>query len=493
MLLYTFLGWLDIKSCLLFLSVCLLLADILLNRNPKNFPPGPWPLPLLGNVFTGVDYKAIDKLAAEYGSVFSLRWGREKMVFVSGYKRVKEALVDQGEIFADRPITPLFHKVFKGLGLGLSSGYLWKKQRRFAVTHLKHFGEGKKTLESFIQQECGFVCEAIREEHGHPFNPHFTLNNAVANIICSLVFGHRFDYNDENFQRILRLTARTFNLIASTRAQLYNAFPGVLKYLPGPHQTIFSNYAKVTGFIREEIEKHKADWDPSDPRDFIDAYFGEIGNRKDDTEAGFNMENLVICCLDFFEAGTETTSTTLRWGLLYMIKYPEIQKKVQGEIDSVIGQGRQPSMDDRASMPYTDAVIHEIMRIGNIVPLNVAHMTNKDTTLGGYFLPKGTTVITNFTSVLCDKKEWETAETFNPRHFLDSNGKFFKRESFIPFSAGRRVCLGEQLARMELFLFFTSLLQRFSFSPPPGEEPKLEIQEGFTLCPQPFQICASPR
>ncbi|CAB1326475.1 unnamed protein product [Coregonus sp. 'balchen'] len=227
-------------------------------------------------------------------------------------------------------------------------------------------------------------------------------------------------------------------------------------------------------FLRKEIEKHKKDWDPFDHRDFIDSYIGEIDKKKRDTEAGFHSENLVYCSLDLFEAGTETMTNTLRWALLYMVKYPEVQENVQEEIKSVIGQSRQPCLADRVSMPYTDAVIHETQRMANILPLNI-RMSSKDATMGGYFIPKGTKVIVNLSSVLRDQTEWETADHFNPQHFLDVHGK--------------RACLGEPLARMELFLFFTSLLQRFTISPSPGEEPpSLEPQGVAIQSPKPFTI-----
>ncbi|KAI1892055.1 hypothetical protein AGOR_G00150040 [Albula goreensis] len=241
------------------------------------------------------------------------------------------------------------------------------------------------------------------------------------------------------------------------------------------------------------MEKHKEDLDPSAPRDYMDSFLAEIKQNAQNPEAGFEESNLILCALDLFLAGTETTSTTLRWALLYMMKYPEIQEKVQAEIDRVIGQSRQPTMADRANMPYTDAVIHEVQRIGNIVPLNAPRMSNKDTALGGYLIPKGTMLLAILTSVMYDKSVWETPDTFNPGHFLDSEGNFVRKDAFLPFSAGKRVCLGEQLARMELFLFFVSMFQKFTFSPVQGAELSLEGQIGATLTPLPFKMCATPR
>uniref|UniRef100_A0A3B4GHP8 Uncharacterized protein n=1 Tax=Pundamilia nyererei TaxID=303518 RepID=A0A3B4GHP8_9CICH len=168
-------------------------------------------------------------------------------------------------------------------------------------------------------------------------------------------------------------------------------------------------------------------------------------------------------------------------------------ERVQAEIDAVIGSSRQPSMTDRENMPYTDAVIHEIQRMGNIIPFNVARSASKDTAIDKYTIPKGTIILATLDSVLHDESMWETPHSFNPEHFLDQDGKFRKREAFLPFSAGKRVCIGEQLARMELFLFFASLLQRFSFSAPAGEQPSLEFQLGGTRCPQPYRLCAVTR
>ncbi|NXR11483.1 CP2J3 protein, partial [Semnornis frantzii] len=109
---------------------------------------------------------------------------------------------------------------------------------------------------------------------------------------------------------------------------------------------------------------------------------------------------------------------------------------------------------------YTNAVIHEVQRIGNIIPFSVPRAPTRDTVVGGYTIPKGTFMTINLSSLMFDKNEWETPHTFNPGHFL-KDGQFQKWEFFIPFSMGKRACLGEVMARSELFLFFTALLQKF--------------------------------
>ncbi|XP_049910045.1 cytochrome P450 2J2-like isoform X1 [Epinephelus moara] len=483
----------DFTSWLLLGFTVLLLTDLIRNWKPHSFPPGPWAVPFLGNIFKGVDFKTMERLAQEYGPVFSLRRGGERTVFISGYKMVKEALVNQLDSFVDRPIVPLFHVIFKGIGIALSNGYLWKKQRKFASTHLRYFGEGHRSLEKYIEVENNFLCEAFKEEQGKPFNPHYTVTNAVSNIIASVVFGHRFEYSDQSFRKVLELDNDAIVLAGAFQTQLYDAFPGLFKYLPGPHQTVFANYTEILAFLKKEVKKHQEEWNPDDPRDFIDVYLAEMEKKKEDPEAGFNIETLLVCTLDLIEAGTESSANTLRWALVYMMHYPEIQEKVQVEIDRVIGQSRQPTMADRPDLPYTDAVIHETQRMGNIVPLGFPKMASKDTTLAGYFIPKGTAVITILSSVLFDKNEWETPDIFNPQHFLDSEGQFRRRDAFLPFSAGKRVCIGEHLARMELFLMFTCLLQHFTFSPVPGEMPSIEGVMGFTHSPEEFRMLAVPR
>lgn len=170
------------------------------------------------------------------------------------------------------------------------------------------------------------------------------------------------------------------------------------------------------------------------------------------------------------------------------------KEKVQAEIDTVIGRDRPPSLTDKSQMPFTEATIMEVQRMTVVVPLSVPHMASESSVFHGYTIPKGSVVMANLWSVHRDPKVWEKPNDFMPKRFLDENGQILKKEAFIPFGIGRRVCMGEQLAKMELFLMFVNLLQSFSFSLADDTfKPSLEGRFGLTLAPYPFDIKITKR
>uniref|UniRef100_A0A8C4Z716 Uncharacterized protein n=1 Tax=Gadus morhua TaxID=8049 RepID=A0A8C4Z716_GADMO len=483
-------------SVLIFIFVFLILADYLRNISPSDFPPGPWTLPIIRDTYRVDPNKMhlnFEKLAVKYGPIFSLQILGGRVVVVNGYKLMREVLVKRGEDYADRPGLPILYDVIGTKGLLMSSGISWKQQRRFALYTLRNFGLGKTRLEPTIQQECQYLIESFAQQQGAPSDPRTALIKATSNFISCLLFGERFEYTDKKHQSIVEDFREILQLQGGRG--LYNTFPWLVKHFPGPHRGVFTLTRRVLSYIEERVKEHRVDHDPSLPRDYIDCFLTEMLKVCVCVHLGGTQQFLkdVHCTMDLFLAGTETTTTTLQWGLLFMAHYPDIQKKVQAELDIVVGSSRQPSISDRDSTPYTYSVIQETQRMGNILPLNIVRLTNRDTPLGKYTIPKGTVVMATLNSVLHDETVWETPHSFNPQHFLDQDSKARKREAFLPFSAGKRVCPGEQLARMELYIFLSSLLQRFSFSAPPGEKLNLDPVFATTHCPQPFRLCATSR
>ncbi|CAJ0934876.1 unnamed protein product, partial [Ranitomeya imitator] len=474
----------DPVTVLLAIVVILILAVAFKNQkqeNYKNFPPGPKPLPIIGNVLMmdmSKPYKTFMELSKKYGPVFSVQMGMRKIVVLCGYETVKDALINHADVFSDRPHAPVITKLFNNNGVVFSNGENWKVMRRFTLSTLRDYGMGKKTIEDKIIEEAECLVQKLKSYDGKPFDNLTSINAAVANIIVAILLSHRFEYEDPTILKLIGLINENIRLLGSPWIRLYNSFPTLMGLLPGPHRTIFEN-------MKKEL-------DVNDQRNFIDAFLAKQEEGKPESTEYFHDKNLTALVGNLFAAGMETTSTTLRWGLLLMIKYPEIQKKVHSEIERVIGSA-QPQMEHRKEMPYTDAVVHEIQRFGDIAPNSVPHATSEDVTFRGYFFPKGTVVFPLLHSILRDKVYFEKPDEFYPEHFLDSNGNFKKTEAFIPFSIGKRSCAGETLAKMELFLFFTTLLQNFNFQPIPGAKLDLTPALGSTNSPKPFEICAISR
>ncbi|KAG3264450.1 cytochrome P450 2C42-like [Ictidomys tridecemlineatus] len=213
-----------------------------------------------------------------------------------------------------------------------------------------------------------------------------------------------------------------------------------------------------------------------------------MGNRTE-----FTTEALTTLVNDVFGVGTEPVSTILRYGLLLLLKHPEVTAKVQ-EIENVIGRHRSPCMRDKSHMPYTEAVVHEIQRYIDLLPTNLPHATTCGIKFRNYFIPKGTTIVTSLISVLHDNKEFPNPEMFDPGHFLDKSGKFKKSDNFMPFSAGKRMCVGEGLALMELILFLTTILRNFHLRSvvDPKDLDTIPVVNGFVSVPPRYLLCFIP-
>ncbi|XP_063171268.1 cytochrome P450 2W1-like [Candoia aspera] len=479
---------------LLLLSASLFWSS--LRWSSQRMPPGPSPLPIIGNLhLINIQRQDISfmKLSKKYGPVFTFHFGLQKVVVLVGYKAVKEALLSKGNEFIDRPPIPIFSRIQHGNGMFFSVGELWKDTRRFTLSSIRNLGMGSSLIEGKMLEELNFLVEKVNSFKGEPFSLK-TFSAAPTNITFIILFGDRFDYADPTFITLLRLIDEVMTLLGSPYLHLFNVYPFLGCLLKTP-KMLLKKIEETCAILQRYIQTSKETLSGNQLQSYIDSMLFRQQLEDENGEKNiFHSSNIMASVLDLVMAGTETTATTLQWAILLMMKYPEIQRKVQDEIRRVLGSDRLPVYEDRKRMPFANAVIHEVQRVASVVP-HLPRCTSVDIHFRGYFIPKGTAVIPSLTSSLYDETQWETPSQFNPSHFLDAEGNFVKKEAFVAFSIGRRNCLGESLARMELFLFVVGLLQRFTFRPPPGmSEADLElmIDPAFTRRPQPYLTRAAP-
>uniref|UniRef100_A0A8D2DVK2 unspecific monooxygenase n=1 Tax=Sciurus vulgaris TaxID=55149 RepID=A0A8D2DVK2_SCIVU len=441
---------------------------------------------------SNVVMNCLSQLSKVYGPVFTLYLGMRPTVVLHGYEAVKEALIDHGEVFSGRGSYPMGDRVTKGLGIILSTGNRWREMRRFSLMTLRNFGMGKRSIEDRIQEEARCLVEELRKTKSSPYDPTFLLECAPCNVICSIIFHNRFDYKDQHFLNLLQKINENMKILSSSWIQICNNFPLLIDYFPGSHRKYFKNDADMRKYILEKIKEHQESLDINNPRDLIDCFLIKMEEGNPQTE--FTSEALVNLVNDLFIAGTETINITLRYGLLLLLKHPEVTAKVHEEIDRVIGRYRRPCMQDKSSMPYTEAVLHEIQRYIDLIPTSVPHAVTCDIKFRNYFIPKGTNIIISLSSVLHDSKEFPNPEKFDPGRFLDKSGKFKNSDYFMPFSTGKRICAGQGLARMELFLFLTTILQNFHLKSviDTKDLDATPVVNGLFSVPPTYKICFIP-
>uniref|UniRef100_A0A672SLN7 Cytochrome P450, family 2, subfamily X, polypeptide 9 n=1 Tax=Sinocyclocheilus grahami TaxID=75366 RepID=A0A672SLN7_SINGR len=394
---------------LILVWTCIFFVFLLIRiQRPKNFPPGPPPLPLFGNLLhvnMANPLKDFERFAEQYGNIFSLYTGSRPAVFLNSFEVIKEALVTKAQDFSGRPLDFMINHLSENKGNSyykLSyqlSNQISLDHRRFALMTLRNFGLGKQSMEERILEEISHLVSDLDRNAG-TVNPQNMFHNVASNVIGLVLF----------------------------RSQ---------QHIPS--------------------EVHQDHY-----RDFKDHQWT------------MEYDQLIIDILGLHFAGTDTTSNTLLTAFLYLMAHPEIQAKCQKEIDEVLEGKDHASYEDRHNMPVLLTL-----------PLSVFHCTTKDTTLMGY----RTVIITNLTIILKEEGQWKFPHEFNPDNFLNEQGQFEKPEAFIPFSTGPRVCLGEGLARMELFLVIATLLPHFQFVwPNDAGDPDYTPVYGVTLTPKPYRM-----
>ena len=312
--------------------------------------------------------------------------------------------------------------------------------------------------------EVESVSREIKQTKGDPFNISPLLHKLVGNILYGTVFGTRFDCDDPEIKMIIEMTNIAQNAQGPLSVNMFFPLWLVKLFSKSSEKRVRNrkkNLDNINKLILKQIKQHEGSYDENNIRDFVDLYI-KMSRESKNPDSVFTKGNMIRLILELHVVCVETTSKTLDWVFLFMSEHPEVQKKCQYEIKENVGD-RQLGYTDRRKLPNVEATLCEAQRLANIAPFTLHHSTTKNTSLRGYDIPKDTVIMGSLYSANLDPTYWEEPHNFRPDRFMDDKGRLIKNDALVPFSLGPRMCLGEPLARIALFLVFTNLLQRFSF------------------------------
>uniref|UniRef100_A0A8C8ZD46 Steroid 17-alpha-hydroxylase/17,20 lyase n=1 Tax=Prolemur simus TaxID=1328070 RepID=A0A8C8ZD46_PROSS len=437
-------------------------------KYPKSLPS----LPLVGSLpflpRYGHQHVNFFKLQKKYGPIYSVRMGPKTLVVVGHYQLAKEVLVKKGKDFSGRPQVAsldILSDNQKGIAFA-DYGTHWQLHRKLVMATFALFKDGHQKLEKIICQEIRVLCDVLLTYDGQSIDISLPIFLAITNIICFICFNNSYKYGDPEL----------------TVIQEYNE--GILENLGN------GSLVDIFPWLQEKFRSNST----TNMLDvMIQAKMNSDNNNSDPDEDSKKLSDKYILATvgDIFGAGVETTASVIKWIVAFLLHNPQLKKKIYEEIDQNIGFSRTPTISDRSNLILLEATIREVLRIRPVAPLLIPHKANIDSSIGEYAIDKGTEVVVNLWALHHNEKEWHQPDQFMPERFLDSTGSqlISPSLSYLPFGAGPRSCVGEVLARQELFLFTSWLLQRFDLEvPDDGQLPSLEGNPKLVFLIEPFKV-----
>ncbi|KAK3741939.1 hypothetical protein RRG08_024687 [Elysia crispata] len=463
-------------------------------------------LPIFGNAHI-LDLSRCHMVLAEwaerFGPVYRIKIFMDEILVLNSYESIQDALVKQDAAFAGRPPMYRTSKSDRDRHSIVWQTYTPKLRflRREITQSFKIYGGGRESLEHICAPELEQMLERIRVEAkaGSSFDPVDIIYDAVCNVILRLTLDSAFEHNNEVFQLIKSMNHMFNDTFGTGSGQKADSVPFLC-------ELGLTNFSKRLDYVLKMRDRF---WDQQlkalrkqgskegvIPR-LLKLISTDHGKKYVITEqtAKEVFTNLLL-------AGTDTTTTALTCLLLVFLHYPEVQEKMRSEQCHKSAK-QYLTTSEKCHMPYTQAVLIELLRFISHVPLAVPHYTTCDTSVLDIPVPKNMTIYVNLWAAHHDSKHWPDPWTFDPDRFLDKEGNLLPpchpiRRRVIAFGAGRRVCLGEALAKHRLFLFASTLVKHFRFVPseedvsakqlPPVDPRTYEM--GLVLHPRRFKLKA---
>ncbi len=471
-------------------------------HGPRRRPPGPIGFPIIGHLpWLGKNVpKDLDAMSKKYGNVFHLRMGSRPTVVVSGYDVIEKVLVRQGTEFAGRPDFLSWKMAGDGELIEFSPySASWALQKKLVLKALHfYFQDPGNALQRHISAEAGLLVSSLLEKGRSGVNPGPDVEFAAASIIYSVCLGGTGQLRqDEGYLKWLE----GFHLFSEAASNYADVMPWLTPLVSST--SIMKCYSERqrqdVALASDSYRKHQETFDFREIRDVTDALIKVVGDLDEGVldSVQLSVDRITHTAVDIMGAGLLTVSDTLLWAILYVTKFPEVQQRVQKELDDVMGESCLPETTwDPERFPYTVATLLETLRFANVNPFLIPHQTIQDTTLTGYNIDKGTMVLCNMTSVYMDATRWPNPNRFDPGHFLDSTGKMIdpsKRAQLLAFGDGRRRCPGKRIGELELLILFATLLRRCILEPAPDSPLELDPVYAFAHAPKPYSVKIRPR
>ncbi|KAH9804164.1 hypothetical protein KPL71_002030 [Citrus sinensis] len=468
------------------LSVFIILK--LFRRNEKlNLPPGPWKLPIIGNLHQLARYelphRGLADLAKQYGPLMHLRLGEVCTIVVSSPDYAKEITTTHDLVFASRPHVPaaqILSYDFSDIAFAPYGPY-WRTLKKICVTELL----GVKRVQSFRsirEEEVTNLVDWIGSKAGSVVN----LTEKVFLLMCSITSRAAFGEKNEDIEAFQAVVSEATEMFAgSSIADLYPSIKFLLALtgVKAKMQRMHNKTDKILSKIVEDHKKRRAMRSKSGKKEEVEDLVDVLLKAQEDGNLEFPLttKNVKAVVMDVFSAGTETSATTVDWAMSLLMKYPKTMKKAQDEVREVFN--RRGKVDEAAleEMKYLKLVIKETLRIHPSAPMLFPRECAETCNINGYDIPAKAQVLVNVWAMTRDSKYWTEPESFIPERFLDSPIDFKGANfEFLPFGAGRRMCPGMTYANANIELPLAMFLYHFDWKLPNGmKNEDLDMTEGF--------------
>ncbi|XP_035988406.1 steroid 21-hydroxylase [Fundulus heteroclitus] len=457
--------------------------------------PGPPSRILIGNMMELThDHLPIHltNLAQRYGSIYRLKCGKTTMVVLNSCEVIREALVKKWSDFAGRPIS-YTGDIVSGGGRNISLGDYteeWRAHRRLVHSALQRCCQ--KSLHGLIERQALHLRKVLMDyqERAVDLSEDFTV--AASNVITTLAFGKEYDKTSPELQELHSCLNEIVALWGSSWISALDSFP-LLRKLPNPvFARLLKEVARRDAIIKQHLNEYKSQNKINE--DAITGFLLQGLDKQQSTENGELLTDVHVhmATVDLLIGGTETTAAWLNWTVAFLLHRPEVQTRVYDELCTAL-EGRYPKYSDRHRLPVLSSVISEMLRLRPVAPLAVPHRAIRDSSIAGYFIPKNTVIIPNLFGAHHDPTVWSEPYSFKPERFMERGGSSARFP--MPFGGGARLCLGESVAKIELFLFTAYLLRDFQFVLPQseGSPPDLRGVASVVLKIKAYKVIARPR